>query len=154
MIPRPNNGKFFLLVVIVFLFDIITKALVRNNLDAPVNVIGNFLTLTFVKNFGAGFSILQGQRIFLILAALGASGYILYSYKDYEKEPLVYYSLALILAGALGNVVDRIVLGYVVDFIRFSFWPAFNIADSAISIGATGLIFSALKTWTRTLRTR
>lgn len=124
--------KFFSIASIVLLLDQIVKFFVRTRLDSEIRF-NDFFAITYVKNTGAGFGILQGQTFFLILVSILAVGLIIYYYLKSESGYII--PLALILGGALGNMVDRIFLGFVVDFFNFSFWPAFNIADSALSIG-------------------
>lgn len=100
---------------------------------------GNFLNFTLIHNFGAGFGILQGQRWLLIL--VGIVALVLINYVNMKTEGQYWVSLALIFAGALGNLIDRAVHGYVIDFVNFSFFPAFNVADAAISVGAILLVY-------------
>ena len=100
----------------------------------------NTFFLRTVHNTGAGFGILQNQTFMLgILSALVAIAVIFFYRKiPQEKWPQVLW--ALFLGGVIGNLIDRIFRGYVIDFIEVGFWPAFNIADAAISIAAIGLI--------------
>ena len=72
-------------------------------------------------------------------------GLILFYYDKLPKKKYVVVSTALIFSGAIGNLIDRIFLGYVVDFIDIGLWPAFNVADSAITIGAIGIIYYLIK---------
>lgn len=119
-----------------------------------VRVIPNFFTIHYIENRGAAFGILQGQRIFLILVSLVAA-VILSSLILFERDHkwLLSLALALILGGTIGNLIDRIRLHYVVDFLQFYvklfdrywYWPSFNIADSAISVGVGLLIFFTLR---------
>ncbi len=132
------------MIVIITLFiiflDQATKFLASQNLTLaqPVPVVKGVLSLTLVHNRGAAFGILKNQVPFFIFAALVATVLICVNLnKSQRDEPAVYnISLSLILAGGLGNLIDRIWLGYVIDFIDFGFWPVFNVADSAITAGA------------------
>lgn len=108
-----------------------------------------FFNLTYVHNYGAAFSILYDaggwQRYFLSAVALAVSGVILWwLYKSTKKQVLMCVAFAFILGGAVGNLIDRVLHGYVIDFLDFYMntyhWPAFNIADSSIFIGAALLI--------------
>lgn len=102
-------------------------------------------SLDVVRNSGAGFGILQGKTLLLsIISLIVASGIIL-SYKKIPLERNIQILFALFLGGVLGNLIDRLVRRHVIDFINFSFWPSFNIADIAISIAAIGLVIQACK---------
>ena len=100
----------------------------------------NFLKIHLVKNTGAGFGILQDQTFWLAIISLLAILVILFHYKKIEPEKWPQLFFALLLGGVIGNFIDRAFRGFVIDFIDFSFWPAFNIADAAISIGVIGLM--------------
>lgn len=110
-----------------------------------------FFSLVLVHNHGAAFSFLADaggwQRWFFIGIGIVATVIIVRLLKVHAHEPRMALALALVLGGALGNVLDRVMLGYVVDFLYFHYqsfsWPAFNVADSAISIGAAMLIFDS-----------
>ncbi|HEX9672965.1 MAG TPA: signal peptidase II [Burkholderiales bacterium] len=112
-----------------------------------------FFNLVLVYNSGAAFSILSDeagwQRALFIAIALFASVWILYLLRKYPHQSLFALALSLVLAGAVGNVIDRIVIGAVIDFLDFHaygyHWPAFNVADSAITCGAALLIWDALR---------
>ena len=130
----------FGIALLILILDQTVKLLIVNSLERTMEIIPGFLYFTFIANTGAGFGILKGQNSLLIFITLIILGLILFYYDRYPKNKLVHYGTSLIIGGALGNLVDRIRVGYVIDFISFSFWPAFNIADSAISIGALLLI--------------
>ncbi len=112
-----------------------------------------FFTLVRVHNTGAAFSFLADaggwQRWFFITVGIVATVIIVRLLKHHAGQPRMALALALLLGGALGNVIDRVVLGHVVDFLYFHYrsfaWPAFNVADSAISIGAGLLIWDSLR---------
>ena len=130
--------KFFILLsaLIVFL-DQLSKYLIFRS--QPVFDL-NFLKIHLVKNTGAGFGILQDQTFWLAIISLLAILVILFHYKKIEPEKWPQLFFALLLGGVIGNFIDRAFRGFVIDFIDFSFWPAFNIADAAISIGVIGLM--------------
>ena len=136
---------------IIVLLDQGTKYIV-NQVQPHFQVIPGFFTLTYVKNTGAAFGILQGKQSLLTAVSVVAMGVLLFLlfYEREERKGLL-YALALILGGTCGNFIDRVRLGYVVDFLDFHIqqrhWPAFNIADSAISIGVGLLILLTL--WER-----
>lgn len=134
--------------------DQITKwqALSHLQLGVPVPVF-SFLNWLLLLNPGAAFSFLaQGsgwQRWFFTILGLAACAYIVLLIRRNQGDKLLCRALSLILGGALGNVLDRLMFGAVVDFIDFHYgnwhWPAFNIADSAICIGAALIIFSEIR---------
>lgn len=105
----------------------------------------NFFSINYIKNTGIGFGLFQGNNSAIIFLTLIFIGLVLYYYDRIPKNRWVVLLAALVLGGAVGNLIDRIALGFVRDFIDFAFWPAFNIADSAITIGAVGLIAYFIK---------
>ena len=110
--------------------------------------ITSFFDLVLVFNRGAAFSFLASaagwQRWFFVLLAFAISAWILLMLKRHAAERLLPLALALVLGGALGNVIDRLIYGAVVDFLSFHigdhYWPAFNVADSAISVGVVLMV--------------
>lgn len=156
MPEQTNDARAWIwLAALVLLLDQITKLLVVNNLQAYVDVIPvtSFFNLVHVHNTGAAFSLFADQpgwqRGFFVAVALVASGVILYLLRKTAGRRLFSAALALILGGAIGNVYDRIAYGHVIDFLDVVIagwhWPAFNIADSAISVGAAMLIFDGMR---------
>jgi len=112
-----------------------------------------FFNLALVYNSGAAFSILSDaagwQRLLFIAIALIASAWIVYLLRQYPHQRLFALALSLVLAGAVGNAIDRVLAGAVIDFLDVHaygyHWPAFNVADSAITCGAALLIWDALR---------
>lgn len=158
------NRKYrFLLTItlLILILDQWTKYLVQKRLHLfqSVGVIKGFFNLVHVRNKGGAFGILGGARgelfsSLFIVVSLVAIGVILYFFiKVKEKEKSLLFSLSLVLSGAIGNMIDRFIYGEVIDFLDFYLfsyhWPAFNIADSAITLGiglmAFKLIFQDLK---------
>jgi signal peptidase II len=142
------------IAVAVFLVDQATKWLAVETLlgRPPVKIMPGF-DLQLVYNTGAAFGMLDEaggwQNAFFIVVALGVSAFIIHSLRGLTRAELqIAVSYTLILGGALGNVVDRLRQGYVVDFIHWFYgeyhWPNFNIADSAICIGAALLVMDVL----------
>ena len=141
----------------VVLLDVITKAYVASTLflHESFAVIEGFFNITYVRNPGAAFGLLAtaspGFRAFFFLSVTAVAIILMLYYigKSRADEMLETFSLSLILSGALGNMIDRVRFGEVIDFIdiyiRSHHWPAFNVADSAISVGAVLLIFSLLR---------
>ena len=138
----------------VVALDQISKHLVRDLLaDGSATHVTPFFDLVLILNPGAAFSFLSSaagwQRELFIGIALGASALIVYLIRKHARDRLFCLGLGLILGGALGNVFDRLLLGAVVDFLYFHlgeyYWPAFNIADSAITCGAGLLIWDSFR---------
>jgi signal peptidase II len=137
----------------VLVLDQLTKSWVRASmtLNETIPVIGNVVRLTYIHNEGAAFGLSIGansSQIFLVLATI-ASALVLYLLLTSPREErLQRVALALILGGALGNIIDRIRWSMVVDFIQVGiaghFWPIFNVADSAVTIGAVLLAWTYL----------
>ncbi len=100
-----------------------------------------FLTIHLSQNTGAGFGILQGYTWLLALISLIVAGAVIIGYKKISPHPLEQVLWALFLGGVIGNMLDRFVRGYVIDFIDFGFWPSFNVADAVITVSVAGLIF-------------
>lgn len=132
-----------ILVVVILCFDQITKFLIRNSMvfGESKKILG-FFSLTFLKNTGISFGLFKGSNILFTIISFLALLFFTYVYFKKKKYSL---QLSLIIAGITGNLIDRIVLGYVVDFIDFHYWPVFNIADSAVSIGMIWLLILLVK---------
>ena len=148
--------KWFLLAGLIFLLDQWVKLIIIENISLYERVkINDFINITHQRNPGAAFSFLADaggwQRWFLSTIAIAVCLYIVYWLKELEKENkiLLPYGLSLVLGGALGNLFDRIMLGYVTDYFQVLIFgwpfPSFNIADAAISIGAVLIIVDAVK---------
>jgi len=151
---------YFFAALVVFVLDQWTKHLAEAKLDfaTPIEVLP-FLNWTLLYNEGAAFSFLSDaggwQHWFLGgLALLVSIGIVIYMFRLPKQASLLLLALAMVLGGALGNLYDRVILGHVVDFIDVyvpncswgrCHWPAFNIADSAITVGAVLLLIDAFK---------
>jgi signal peptidase II len=103
-----------------------------------IPLLGDWFRIIYAHNTGIAFSLFQGMSRLLIFTSLFICVGILYVYwtRLPRHVPLIQLGIGLIVAGALGNVIDRIRLGYVIDFIQIGWWPVFNLADSAICVGA------------------
>jgi signal peptidase II len=150
-----------LLSALVIVLDQLTKWLIlRDYAYGDAHVITDYFNLVRVHNTGAAFSFLAGaagwQRWFFVGLGLAATGVITWLLRSHGGQKLFSFSLSMILGGALGNVIDRLVHGYVVDFLQFhwnllaplfpgGYFPAFNVADCAITAGAIGLILDELR---------
>lgn len=137
----------FIIVLVILLLDQSSKFLITRNLtlSQSIPVIKGVFHITLVHNKGAAFGILKNQVPLFILTAIFAIVLVLLNLRGNKHKKLYSISLSLILAGALGNLIDRVFFGYVIDFLDFRIWPVFNVADSAITIGAILLGWSLLK---------
>ena len=139
---------YYLIAAAVIVFDRVVKKLVVSNMVPweTIPVIEDIFHFTYVQNRGAAFSMWQGQWIILIgfpLAAI-AVGLILIHLKRNKWDKLMLTSVAMICGGGLGNLIDRIMLGYVVDLFDFRVFPVFNIADIFICVGCGLMILDVL----------
>ena len=138
--------------IILLCIDQISKLLVVNLLTKTdsITIIKNFFYLTYINNDGAAFSILVGKRIFLILiAVLVIVMLIRYIKKNNIQNKLELVSISLIIGGSLGNLMDRVIRGYVIDFLDFKIFnynfPIFNLADTLIVIGVFLLLLKEIR---------
>jgi signal peptidase II len=152
-----KSSRFFGIIVIIFIVDQLTKLWFHTQMELYDSISlfpgANF---TLAYNEGAAFSFLAGQdgwqRWFFVILALAVCGFLLQLRKEYPDQVVPQWALAFIIAGAIGNGVDRLWLGKVIDFIHvYTFWlepvkhfPIFNIADIAITIGAVLLVIQML----------
>lgn len=146
---------YFFLFIAILVLDQWTKSLAVLHLkgQSPIHIIDNHLSLLYVENRGAAFGLLQDRRLFFIVISTVVIGFLIYYLqKNVHKHGiLANLAIVILIAGALGNLIDRIRLSYVVDFIALKFgglmnFPVFNIADIAVVCGAGLLIFMMLFT--------
>jgi signal peptidase II len=152
----PFRGLLFLgLAGLVVVLDQLTKRLAEDRLErtgvrsVPLPVVGDYLRFTYVENRGAAFGLLQDQTAFFVFVGVLVVGVIAASYRYLPRSGFrLHLALGLQLGGAVGNLIDRIRQGYVVDFVDFGYhsnwWPVFNVADSAIVVGVALLALNAL----------
>lgn len=142
------------LALVVVALDQVTKLLIEQQFDyGDVLPITSFFNLVLTYNKGAAFSFLAAasgwQKYLLAAIGIGASIFIVFLLARHGAQRLFALALALILGGAVGNVIDRLAYGHVIDFLDFHLagwhWPAFNVADSAIVCGAALLILDELR---------
>ena len=136
----------FIIISSVIFLDQLTKLLAAKFLllNNPVPLVKNFLNLTLVHNRGAAFGLFQNQLLMFILISILAIVLIIFSLKDKKNSLIFKICLSLILGGAIGNLIDRVRLGFVIDFLDFRVWPVFNLADSVITIAAILLTWELL----------
>ena len=140
------------LSILIVIIDQITKFIVHKYMDLydSINVIPYFLNFTYIRNEGIAFGIyFEGGKIFFIILPILITIYLFYLLKNEEfQDNQSHIALYLIIAGAIGNIIDRIFRGYVVDFIDFHLngmhWYVFNIADSSVTIGLIFLLYSSI----------
>ncbi len=132
-----RNWLFFAIAAAVVALDQLTKWLIRASLPLGASFPEDWpVRLTHVANTGAAFGLFQDRSLFFVAIAVVAVGLILYYYRRLPADAwLVRLGLGLQLGGAIGNLIDRLQLGHVTDFVDFRFWPVFNVADSSIVIG-------------------
>ena len=139
---------YYLIILAVLALDQITKILIDTNLvkGDSIPVIENIFHITYVQNTGAAFSMLQGERVFLIAfpAVVMAVMFLFLIFKCKKEHWTLKLALALIISGGVGNLIDRAVRGFVVDFFDFRVWPVFNVADIAVCVGCGLLILNVL----------
>ena len=149
------------IALIVILLDQFTKTLILGFFQlGDSHHVTSFFNVVRVHNAGAAFSFLAHaggwQRWFFVGLGVAATGFIVYMLRQHGGQRLFAWAMSLILGGALGNVIDRLIHGYVIDFLDFHWallspmfpgghFPAFNVADCGISIGATLLILDELR---------
>lgn len=145
------------IVGVILVLDQATKIIVDHTipLHHSVPVIDSFFHLVHVRNTGAAFSLFAHmpawfrQPFFLIATGMAITALILFLRHTQEASPLLVVAVAAILGGALGNLIDRIRYGEVIDFLLLHWhgyhWPAFNVADTCITLGAIGLLWSSIR---------
>jgi signal peptidase II len=156
MATKRNSGSllpWLAIAVVVILIDQFTKTLILGAFQPnDSHTVTSFFNIVRVHNSGAAFSFLAGasgwQRWFFVGLGALAALFIVWMLRSHGGQRLFSWALALVLGGALGNVIDRLIHGYVVDFIQVhyqaSYFPSFNVADSAITVGAALLILDEL----------
>lgn len=150
----PGLAQWLLIAALIILADQFTKILILGAFQyGDVRPVTSFFNLVRAHNTGAAFSFLANssgwQRWFFLALGLVAAAVIIWMLRRHGHQRLFAWALTLILGGALGNVIDRAIHGYVVDFIQVHaggwFFPAFNVADGAITLGAILLILDELR---------
>jgi len=130
-----------LVAAIIVVLDQYTKWLVRSNLAlgeswSPWEWLAPYARIVYWKNTGVAFGLLQGMNVvFIILASIVSLGIVYYFPTISKSDWLIRLALMLELGGAVGNLIDRITIGYVVDFVSVGNFPVFNVADSCITVG-------------------
>lgn len=158
MTATPATGKAALLrsygwllgvAVLVLAADQVTKTIVvaQLELNQSVSLIGAVVGFTHRMNTGGAFSVMEGQRLLLcVVSGAVAAGLILIGPRLAGGNRLILAGLGMVLGGAAGNLLDRVRLGHVVDFIDLHFWPVFNVADIGITVGALLIVLTLIAT--------
>lgn len=145
---KNNRFHYILLSILIILSDQFTKYIIDINHTSYINKDFLFFSIDYVKNYGAAFNILNGSRILLSTISITITLFLTY-FILYKKNlsNLDLFSYSFILAGTIGNGIDRIINGYVIDFINLNFidFPVFNIADISINIGLIFIIYGLIK---------
>lgn len=134
--------------IIAIVVDRLVKLYVESNmhLGQSIPVIQGYFHITYVLNPGAAFGIMENQRWFFIGICVAILAGVAIFYKSIRREDFMFrYGLGLLLGGAIGNLIDRLENGLVIDFIDFRIWPVFNVADIAICVGAVMIAVSLLR---------
>ena len=143
--------KSIIIAIIVFLFDQLIKTIVNKSLyyGALKSIIPNLFYLTKVYNQGAAWSIMEGSRVFLVVISIICLVCLFIYEGKFKTDRKVSFAFGLIYGGLIGNLIDRIRLGYVIDYLEFYIikyeFPVFNLADTALVIGFLILIISIIK---------
>lgn len=149
-VMRGTAGIIISIVAAVFLLDQVTKEIMVRQIGpdadrSKIEVIPGLLDFRFVRNTGSAFGLFQGQSAIISVLAIGAISFLaLYYLRHGRNDWLIAVAIGLQIGGAIGNVVDRFRYGYVVDFVDFPRFPTFNVADSAITVGVTLLMYALL----------
>ena len=139
-----SRFKYLIVISILCFLDQYSKIYISLNINKLINKDLLILTIEYIRNYGAAFNILSGSRLFLSLISIISTIILMYLIFIREDRRINKYGLSFIVAGSIGNGVDRIFYGYVIDFIKIKFvdFPVFNIADIAINIGILVMIIN------------
>lgn len=135
--------------ILLIIVDQLIKILINNNIYESIELVNNFFSLTYVRNTGAAFSILEGNRFLFVIVAISAL-YLIYRLfiKDRKLNNINILIFSLLISGIIGNLIDRIIYGYVIDYFEFTIFnnntPIFNFADICIVIGAILFILNTI----------
>jgi len=155
LINRNSSLSWLWVTVIFLIIDQVTKHMVAGSMELyqSINVLP-FFDITYAQNPGAAFSFLADQGgwqrwFFTAIAAIASIVFLVWLKRTPANQPILAAALACMLSGAMGNLIDRALFGYVIDFLDFYYagyhWPTFNIADSIIFIGAALMIIDSFK---------
>ncbi len=144
----------YIIFLAMVLLDRLSKLYISNNfvLGESQIIIEGMLQFTYVRNTGIAFGLLAGRGwLLILLQALVIALLLVFKLRYFPSQMLVNFCFAALMAGAISNLLDRILYGYVIDFVDIGIWPVFNLADVFIVAGAAGLILLILKEEIRTV---
>jgi signal peptidase II len=142
-----DNVGIIVMAVLILALDQVTKLWVQNSMvpQESIPLLPGIFHLTYVQNTGAAFGIMKGKTLFFVIITAVVVGFVLYIIPQITKGQLqLRLAMGLLLGGAVGNLIDRVRFGYVIDFFDFRIWPVFNIADSAVVVGVALLFWFIL----------
>lgn len=134
----------YLIALVLAVLDQLTKYLVQSYVpaDSTTPILGQFVFLTMVHNRGGAFGMLQSWTgVLTLVTVVVVVAIVVLSHRKKSMPPFIAFALALELGGAVGNLIDRVRLGYVIDFVDLRIWPVFNLADCAITVGLVLLAY-------------
>lgn len=153
------KNRYFLVALLILIVDLATKWIARAELNGhkPIDIIPGFLRLSYANNSGVAFGFFDTidsswkPYILAAMAVAAVAAILIYASRVPSNRIFLQLALAITMGGILGNLIDRIVRGYVIDFVEFHihesfYWPTFNVADSAITIGIALLLIDAVIT--------
>ncbi|MDH5174157.1 MAG: signal peptidase II [Elusimicrobiota bacterium] len=146
----------YLIALILLFVDQLSKYVIRQNMSLAesIPVINRVFHITYVENKGIAFGLFpQGHFLFIVISLIIILAIVFFARKKIIKSLKEKVCLGLVLGGALGNLVDRLRFGFVIDFLDFRIWPVFNLADSGVCIGGILMVFFLLKKRTRKEKT-
>ena len=138
----------YLITLILLFVDQFSKYIIRQkmSLAESIPIIKSVFHITYVENRGIAFGLFpQGSSLFIVISLIIILGIIFFERKKVIKSLKERFCLGLILGGALGNFIDRLRFGFVIDFLDFRIWPVFNLADSGVCIGGILMVFFLLR---------
>ena len=139
----------YIVSCLLFVIDVITKLIINSSYSKAITIINNFFYINYVKNRGGAFGILEGNVFFIIIVTFLIFFFIYKYVKNNELDLVQIWGYGLIMGGAIGNLYDRIIYGYVVDFLDFRIFglkcPIFNIADCGIVIGCILILVASIR---------
>lgn len=138
----------YLITLILLSVDQFSKYIIRQkmSLAGSIPIIKSVFHITYVENRGIAFGLFpQGSSLFIVISLIIILGIIFFERKKVIKSLKERFCLGLILGGALGNLIDRLRFGFVIDFLDFRIWPVFNLADSGVCIGGILMVFFLLR---------
>lgn len=145
---RGRMKKEITIVTLLLIADQIIK-IFATKITQPINLIANFLQLDYVKNYGVAWSMLNNKMTFIIIFSIIAIGYLFYILQQYREYKVIHFGILMMIAGAFGNIIDRIVRGFVVDYIDVTIFgydfPVFNLADSLLVCGVILIFIETLR---------